>query len=97
MPIRIRSKRAGFRRCGVAHPAEFVDHPDDRFTPEQVEILRAEPMLEMEMVDLGPADPDSMTVVKLLEELQGIGVAVPKGAKKADLVAMLKEMRTRVA
>lgn len=41
----ITSKQHGFRRCGVAHPAEPTEHPDDAFTPEQIEILRNEPML----------------------------------------------------
>ena len=41
----ITSKQPGFRRCGVAHPAEPTEHPDDAFTPEQIEILRNEPML----------------------------------------------------
>lgn len=43
--IRITSKQANFRRCGVAHPATPVDYPDDRFTKEQIKILKAEPML----------------------------------------------------
>ncbi|MHB1059816.1 MAG: HI1506-related protein [Rhodanobacter sp.] len=43
--LRITAKRDGFRRCGVAHPAQPIDHPADRFTGEQTEILKAEPML----------------------------------------------------
>jgi len=41
----ITSKKAGFRRCGVAHPAEPTEHKDGTFTPEQIEILHNEPML----------------------------------------------------
>lgn len=47
MPIRIRSKRAGFRRCGIAHAAEWVEYADDVFTPEQLRKLIEEPMLQV--------------------------------------------------
>ena len=48
--IRIKSKRHLFRRCGIAHPAEWVEHADNYFTPEQMEILKAETMLIVEEV-----------------------------------------------
>lgn len=35
----------GFWRCGVFHPSEQVEHGDDVFSKEQLEILKAEPML----------------------------------------------------
>ena len=41
----ITSKQHGFRRCGVAHPAEPTEYQDGAFTPEQIEILHREPML----------------------------------------------------
>ena len=41
----ITSKKPGFRRCGMAHPAAPIEHPDGTFTPEEIEILKAEPML----------------------------------------------------
>lgn len=56
--LRIVSKRAGFRRCGVAHPDSPVDHPLDRFTKEQRKVLEAEPMLivmEVEVKEAAPA------------------------------------------
>jgi len=43
--IVIKSKKAGFRRCGVAHPAEAVEYPDGRFTPAEIKILKTDPML----------------------------------------------------
>jgi hypothetical protein len=46
----------GFWRCGVHHPKGPVDHPLDRFTREEVERMRAEPMLKMELVEL-PNEP----------------------------------------
>ena len=47
--IRIRSKRHNFRRCGMPHPKEPVDYPDDRFSEEELAILKAEPMLVVEL------------------------------------------------
>lgn len=49
--VRIISKRAGFRRCGIAHPDQAVVHPASTFTREQLAQLRAEPML---IVDPAP-------------------------------------------
>lgn len=48
--IIIKSKKAGFRRCGVSHPAEAVQYPDDRFSKEDLATLKAEPMLIVEIV-----------------------------------------------
>ncbi len=43
--IRITSKKDGFRRAGLAHPAQATDYHDDKFAPEQLAALEAEPML----------------------------------------------------
>lgn len=51
MTIRITSKRAGFRRSGIAHPAVATDYPDERFSAEELERLQAEPMLVVEVID----------------------------------------------
>lgn len=56
--IRITSKKDGFRRCGVAHPAAPTDHPNQAFTPEQLAVLGAEPMLVVQRL----ADPPTDTV-----------------------------------
>lgn len=48
--IKIRSRIAGFRRCGAAHPAVWTEYPDDRFTREQLARLEAEPMLQVEKI-----------------------------------------------
>jgi hypothetical protein len=48
--IIIKSKKAGFRRCSVSHPAEAVQYPDDRFSKEDLATLKAEPMLIVEIV-----------------------------------------------
>lgn len=48
--IRIAAKRDGFRRAGVAHSREPVDHPAERWTPDELEALLAEPNLRVELV-----------------------------------------------
>ncbi len=48
--IKIRSKKDGFRRCGISHPKEETQYPDDRFSKEELAILKVEPMLVMEIV-----------------------------------------------
>lgn len=49
--IIITSKREGFRRCGVAHPARPVEWPDDRWAGDELAALMAEPMLTVEVVE----------------------------------------------
>ncbi len=46
--IRIRSKKEGFRRCGIAHSEKPVDYPDDKFSKKELAALKAEPMLLVE-------------------------------------------------
>lgn len=68
MIVRITAKRAGFRRCGIAHPAQPVDHPADRFTAAELERLQAEPMLKVVVLDgesgqpLAPLPADAVPV-----------------------------------
>ncbi len=50
MPIRITSKKDGFRRCGVAHSSTPTEYPDGRFSKEEIETLLAEPMLVVEVL-----------------------------------------------
>lgn len=54
--IKINSKRAGFRRCGIAHPKDSVMYPDGRFTAAELAILKAEPMLVVVEI-VKPAPP----------------------------------------
>ena len=49
--IRITSKRAGFRRCGMSHPKEPVEYSDDRFSEDEIVALTAEPMLIVEVIE----------------------------------------------
>ena len=47
--IKIAGKRHNFRRCGIAHPKDPVEHNDDRFSKKELAILKAEPMLIVEV------------------------------------------------
>ena len=48
--IRITSTQDGFRRCGIAHPAESTEYADDQFTAAELKTLQAEPVLKVEIV-----------------------------------------------
>ncbi|MHC1792017.1 HI1506-related protein [Solidesulfovibrio sp.] len=54
---RITSKKAGFRRAGLSHPATAVDHPADSLTADQLMILATEPMLVVQELDLPDDGP----------------------------------------
>jgi hypothetical protein len=49
--IRITARREGFRRCGVEHSLTTIEYDDSEFTDEQLEMLRAEPMLVVEVTE----------------------------------------------
>lgn len=52
MSLRIRARpENGIRRVGVHHPAEPVVYPEDHFTPSEIEILRNDPDLIVELLD----------------------------------------------
>jgi hypothetical protein len=59
--IRIVSKKAGFRRCGVSHPDTPVEYPNERFTEEELERLKAEPMLFVQVLPDSekPGEPEA--------------------------------------
>jgi hypothetical protein len=87
MPVIITAKRDGFRRCGLAHPAKPVEHPDGTFTDEQLDILKAEPMLVVQ--DKVADNPlAAMTKDKLAALLTERGVAFDPKAKKDELLAL---------
>lgn len=51
MTIRIKASRGVYRRCGVVHSTKAVDYPDDEFTPEQLETLKADPVLTVTVLE----------------------------------------------
>lgn len=88
--IRITAIQDGFRRCGMAHPKEATEHPDGTFSDEEIKILRAEPLLAVEIVL-----EQEMTIADYKALLDEMKVDYPAGAKKAELKAILdaaKEM-----
>lgn len=97
--IRITCKREGFRRCGIAHHTSPTDHPDDQFSKEELEILKAESMLTVELVEgeveTDKKEPKDMTVAGLMEELKGHQEFVPSGLKKAEYVEMVQAHRDK--
>ncbi len=57
--IIVNSKKEGFRRAGIAHPARPVQYSNDAFTADQLKILKAEPMLQVqEIPDPPPPSPE---------------------------------------
>ena len=92
MSINIKSKREGFRRCGIPHSASEIAYPDDRFTPDEIAILQAEPMLTVERIV--PDEPDQipidMTVAQIKAALDDLEIEYPDKAKKAELFAILE-------
>lgn len=53
--LRIASKREGYRRCGIGHSEQAVDHAIDLFNEDQIAILKADPNLVVQEVDEGAA------------------------------------------
>lgn len=49
--IRIVSRRDGFRRCGIAHPATPTFHDVHGFTLAELDQLRRDPMLIVDVID----------------------------------------------
>ena len=54
--IRIKSKKDGFRRCGIAHPGVVTEYPAGRFSAVELKVLKAEPILVVEIVPDAPAN-----------------------------------------
>ncbi|MFZ5774030.1 MAG: HI1506-related protein [Thermodesulfobacteriota bacterium] len=99
--LRITSRKDGFRRCGVAHPATPTEYPADRFTEEEVESLKAEPMLVVEellvvaegkgSLQEGSARPnanESIAMVKAAETIEALDKLAEGEDRKGVLVAI---------
>jgi hypothetical protein len=56
--IKIKSKQNNFRRCGMAHPDQWQEYPDDRFSKQEIATLKAEPMLIVEEVKTGKKEKE---------------------------------------
>jgi hypothetical protein len=80
--IRITATVDGFRRCGIAHTREPVEHSDDKFTREGLKRLQDEPMLVVELIGNNPASA-GLNVPKTIELVQA-AAAVEELDKLAD-------------
>ena len=91
--IIITSKKINFRRCGVAHPKEPTEYPNDRFSKKELEILDAEPMLTVEHIDdeIKTPPPKEMTVAALKDLLDKLEVDYDAKAKKDELIALVEK------
>ncbi|EEO0341334.1 hypothetical protein GID45_12000 [Salmonella enterica] len=74
--IYITSKRDGFWRCGIAHRETTTAYPDDRFTPDELARLEAEPMLIVSRD--APGDDSART------QLQALKSALQKAEADVD-------------
>lgn len=97
--IEITAREDGFRRAGMAHTSRTRTYPDDFFTPEQLEQLKAEPMLvvravvdEEDQTAILAETPalEEMTVHQLKALLEQLGVTPDPKAKKAELIAQVE-------
>lgn len=82
--ISIKSRKAGFRRCGIAHPAAWTDYPDGAFTPAEIAVFQDEPMLQVVVVDpeAGP-DMTAVTIATTLSEPVKVDPIAKEPVKKA--------------
>lgn len=54
--LRITARHAGFRRAGIEHPATPVDHPLDGLTKTQIALLKDEPGLVVQEIEIEVED-----------------------------------------
>lgn len=87
--IIISSKKDGFRRCGVAHPAAPTEYPDGSFTPEQLTQLQAEPMLVVAVKETGiPAAIEAIEKIKQTTDIAALEVLAKEEKRKTVLAAI---------
>jgi hypothetical protein len=95
--LRITAKMEGFRRCGVAHPAQPTDHLADFFTEGQIEILKAEPMLTVVEVEEAVKLTANEVIAKAkaaatIEELDELAKGEDRKSAMAVIEARRKEL-----
>lgn len=92
--LRITAKTDGFRRCGVAHSSQPTDHPAERFSKEEIDILKAEAMLTV--VEIEEAPKPKATGGWTKEEIKeaanaSVLAATEARPNAADTIAKVKE------
>ncbi|TQN84362.1 UNVERIFIED_ORG: hypothetical protein FHU00_3943 [Citrobacter freundii] len=88
--IEITARRDGFRRCGVAHSATTKEWPVDAFTPEQLAVLKADPMLIVVERDKAAGQPADARLDDLMAQLDA------ERQKTAALTEQLEAERQKV-
>jgi hypothetical protein len=107
--IRITAAVQGFRRAGIAHPAEPTTYPVSDFSKEQLEQLQSEPRLVVEFVDApetdqtdesqGPVGPDGVgakledMTVPQLKEIAAAGEIAGFSSMKKDALIEAIELK----
>lgn len=101
--IRITAKQDGFRRCGVAHSATPTNHPDDRFSKQELATLQAEPMLFVEILpDTAapkgnrPNATDTIALVQAAETVEALD-ALAEGEERKGVLEAITKRRTELA
>lgn len=90
--VTVTARRDGFHRCGVPHPASPVEYPAGHWSEEQLERLRAEPMLVVADTADGPAaDVPADTLDRTLATLR----AAPAGKVRKILRHLSKDLKIR--
>lgn len=91
--IMIKSKNDGFRRCGIAHTKAPVEYQDDKFSKEEITILKADPMLNVVDIDDNVIKEvpglEDMTVVRLKALLDKLNVQYDSKAAKTVLIGLV--------
>lgn len=77
MPIKITAQKDGFRRCGMAHSRQPTEHPDSKFSKEEIKILENESMLIVEVITgksgKGSGNAKASLMALPVEDLKKIG------------------------
>lgn len=84
--IFITSKREGFARCGVRFSETTTPYPDDRFTPEQLSELEAEPMLVVSRESAG------MTATQATEQISRLKDALDTAEHEVAVVTAERDV-----
>ena len=90
--VTVTARRDGFHRCGVPHPASPVEYPAGHWSEEQLERLRAEPMLAVADTADGPAaDVPADVLDRALAALR----AAPAGEVEEFLKHLSEDLKIR--
>ena len=84
MIVRITGRTDGFCRAGMSHPATPTDYPVEMFTDEQLEELKAEPMLMVQLIDDDRANQNVADLEAKLETANGEVARLQAEAEQAQ-------------